>query len=83
MFLIFNFILQDIVTESSAFNLVEFIPVLREKLYNSNPWSQTLVISWVQVLHTVPDVNLLAFLPDILDGLFVILESPKSEVKKM
>ncbi|CAL4118608.1 unnamed protein product [Meganyctiphanes norvegica] len=75
--------MKDIVTESSEFNLVAFIPVLREKLYCTNHWAQTLVVSWVSVLHTVPDVDTLSFLSEILDGLFFILEAPKTEVKKM
>ncbi|MPC44386.1 Protein VAC14 [Portunus trituberculatus] len=75
--------LQDIVTESASFDLVSFIPVLREKLYANNHWAQTLVVSWVSVLHTVPDVDTLSFLSEILEGLFFILEGPKPEVKKM
>lgn len=76
-------IMKDIVTESASFDLVAFIPVLREKLYSNNHWAQTLVVSWVSVLHTVPDVDTLSFLSEILDGLFFILEAPKPEVKKM
>ncbi|KAG7166288.1 VAC14-like [Homarus americanus] len=76
-------IMKDIVTESASFDLVAFIPVLREKLYVNNHWAQTLVVSWVLVLHTVPDVDTLLFLSEILDGLFFILEAPKPEVKKM
>ncbi|KAG0727237.1 Protein VAC14 [Chionoecetes opilio] len=45
-------IMKDIVTESASFDLVSFIPVLREKLYANNHWAQTLVVSWVSVLHT-------------------------------
>ncbi|XP_064122769.1 protein VAC14 homolog isoform X2 [Macrobrachium nipponense] len=76
-------IMKDIVTESASFDLVGFIPVLREKLYCNSHWAQTLVVSWVSVLHTVPDVDTLSFLSEILDGLFFILEAPKAEVKKM
>lgn len=76
-------IMKDIVTESASFDLVAFIPVLREKLYVNNHWAQTLVVSWVSVLHTVPDVDTLLFLSEILEGLFFILEAPKPEVKKM
>ncbi|KAK8384107.1 hypothetical protein O3P69_016082 [Scylla paramamosain] len=76
-------IMKDIVTESASFDLVSFIPVLREKLYANNHWAQTLVVSWVSVLHTVPDVDTLSFLSEILEGLFFILEGPKPEVKKM
>lgn len=76
-------ILQDIVTESNSFDMISFIPVLREKLYVNNHWAQTLVVSWVSVLHTVPEVDTLSFLSDILEGLFYIMEGPKPEVKKM
>ncbi|XP_050729844.1 protein VAC14 homolog isoform X2 [Eriocheir sinensis] len=76
-------IMKDIVTESNSFDMISFIPVLREKLYANNHWAQTLVVSWVSVLHTVPEVDTLSFLSDILEGLFFIMEGPKPEVKKM
>ncbi len=44
-----------------------------------------LYVVWFQVstLDAVPDIDMLVFLPDILDGLFQILGDPNQEIRKM
>ena len=70
-------------TESGIFDLVAFIPLLRERIYTKNPFARQFIISWISVLDAVPDIDLVIFLPDILDGLFKILEDPIPEIKKL
>lgn len=41
------------------------------------------MISWISVLDAVPDIDLILYLPELLDGLFRILDDPMLEVKKM
>lgn len=79
----YEHVLQDIVTESSSFDLVAFMPLLREKIYTKNTFSRQFVISWVSVLDAVPDIHLIPYLPEILDGLFRILEDHTKEIKTM
>ncbi|KYN27148.1 Protein VAC14 like protein [Trachymyrmex cornetzi] len=79
----FHILFQDIVTESGLFGLVEFIPLLRERIYTKNPFGRLFVISWISVLDAVPNMDLIIFLPEILDGLFKILEDPTLEIKKV
>lgn len=43
----FKFPLQDIVTESSSFDLVSFIPLLRDRIYTANPFAKQFLVSWV------------------------------------
>ncbi|XP_075554771.1 protein VAC14 homolog [Dermacentor variabilis] len=76
-------LLKDIVTESSSFDLVAFMPLLRERVYTKNHFARAFVVSWVSVMNSVPDIDMLIFLPEILDGLFHILEDPSVELKKM
>ncbi|XP_055993021.1 protein VAC14 homolog [Sorex fumeus] len=76
-------LLKDIVTESSKFDLVGFIPLLRERVYSNNQYARQFIISWIQVLESVPDINLLDYLPEILDGLFQILGDNGKEIRKM
>lgn len=76
-------LLKDIVTESSKFDLVAFIPLLRERVYSNNQYARQFIISWIQVLESVPDINLLDYLPEILDGLFQILGDNGKEIRKM
>lgn len=37
----------------------------------------------ITLLNTVPDINMLVYLPEFLDGLFLILGESSAEVKKM
>jgi len=74
---------QEIITESASFNLVEFIPTLREKMHTKNEFARQFIITWISVLDTVPDIDMVLFLPDLLDGLFRILEDPRTEIKTM
>ncbi|XP_014285710.1 protein VAC14 homolog isoform X1 [Halyomorpha halys] len=76
-------LLKDIVTENATFDLVAFMPHLRERLYSKNTFSRQYIISWVSVLHAVPEIELILFLPDILDGLFNMLSDQNIEIKKM
>ncbi|XP_070356549.1 protein VAC14 homolog isoform X4 [Equus asinus] len=76
-------LLKDIVTESNRFDLVGFIPLLRERIYSNNQYARQFIISWILVLESVPDINLLDYLPEILDGLFQILGDNGKEIRKM
>ncbi|XP_046483958.1 protein VAC14 homolog [Neodiprion pinetum] len=76
-------LMKDIVTESGMFDLVGFMPLLRERIYTKNPFGKQFVIAWVSVLDAVPDIDFIIFLPEILDGLFRILEDPTLEIKKI
>ncbi|KAK3603797.1 hypothetical protein CHS0354_042797 [Potamilus streckersoni] len=76
-------LIKDIVTESSCFDLVAFIPLLRERIYTKNPFARQFVVSWIGVLDAVPDINMLVLLPEILDGLFQILGDSSQEIRKM
>ncbi|XP_064599095.1 LOW QUALITY PROTEIN: protein VAC14 homolog [Liolophura sinensis] len=75
-------LMKDIVTETS-FDLVTFIPLLRERVYSKNPFARQFVVSWISVLDAVPDINMLILLPEILDGLFQILGDTNQEIRKM
>lgn len=76
-------LMKDIVTESASFDLATFIPLLQERIYSRNSFGRQFIISWVSVLDAVPDIDLIIFLPEILDGLFKILDDPMIEIKKM
>lgn len=59
------------------------MPLLRERIYTKNPFGRQFVIAWVSVLDAVPNMDFIIFLPEILDGLFRILEDPMPEIKKV
>ncbi|XP_060518778.1 protein VAC14 homolog isoform X2 [Cylas formicarius] len=76
-------LLKDIVTESPSFDLNGFIPLLRERIYTRSTFSRQFIISWISVLNTEPSLDLVSYLPELLDGLFRILDDASLEVKKM
>ncbi|XP_063053232.1 protein VAC14 homolog [Engraulis encrasicolus] len=75
-------LLKDIVTESNKFDLVAFVPLLRERIYSNNQFARQFIISWILVLESVPDINLIDYLPEILDGLFQILGDSSKEIRR-
>uniref|UniRef100_A0A8D0GMT9 Protein VAC14 homolog n=1 Tax=Sphenodon punctatus TaxID=8508 RepID=A0A8D0GMT9_SPHPU len=55
-------LLKDIVTESNKFDLVRFIPLLRERIYSNNQYARQFIISWVGTWGmTLAPVSLLSF----------------------
>lgn len=64
----------------TAFSLARFIPLLQERIYVINPFTRTFLVSWVTLLDTIPDLELVAYLPAFLGGLFKFLSDPNREV---
>ena len=73
-------------TESSsadlptAFSLAKFIPLLQERIHVINPFTRTFLVSWVTLLDTIPDLELVFYLPAFLGGLFKFLSDPNRDV---
>lgn len=52
-----------------AFSLAHFIPLLRERIYVVSPFTRSYLVSWITVLDSVPELELISYLPEFLDGL--------------
>ncbi|KAF9422396.1 hypothetical protein HW555_001986 [Spodoptera exigua] len=76
-------LVKDIVTESQTFELAAFIPMLRERIYTRNAFGRQFIVSWVSVLDAVPDIDLIVHLPELLDGLFKMLDDANAEIRRM
>lgn len=64
-----------------AFSLARFIPLLRERIYVLNPFTRTYLVSWLTVLDSVPELELVSFLPEFLDGLLKFLGDPTVDIR--
>ncbi|KAG0465729.1 hypothetical protein HPP92_019893 [Vanilla planifolia] len=73
---------QDIVTDSDQFSIEEFIPMLRERMNVLNPYVRQFLVGWITVLDSVPEIDMLGFLPDFLDGLFNMLSDSSHEIRQ-
>lgn len=64
-----------------AFSLSRFIPLLSERIHAINPFTRNFLVSWISVLDSVPDLDLVSYLPDFLDGLLKYLSDPNSDIR--
>lgn len=64
----------------TAFSLAKFIPLLQERIHVINPFTRTFLVSWVTLLDTIPDLELVLHLPAFLGGLFKFLSDPNRDV---
>lgn len=64
----------------TAFSLARFIPLLQERIHVINPFTRTFLVSWVTLLDTIPDLELVLYLPAFLGGLFKFLSDPNRDV---
>lgn len=61
-----------------AFSLARFIPLLQERIYVISPFTRSYLVSWITVLDSVPELELVSYLPDFLDGLLSVPLKPVS-----
>ena len=55
-----------------AFSLANFIPLLADRIYVLSPFTRSFLISWIGVLDSVPDLEMVSYLPQFLDGLLYV-----------
>lgn len=55
-----------------AFSLAHFIPLLRERIYVVSPFTRSYLVSWIAVLDSVPELELISYLPEFFDGLLSV-----------
>lgn len=64
----------------TAFSLAKFVPLLQERIHVINPFTRTFLVSWLTLLDTIPDLELVYYLPAFLGGLFRFLSDPNRDV---
>ncbi|GAA5808622.1 hypothetical protein MFLAVUS_002014 [Mucor flavus] len=65
---------------NTAFSLPRFIPLLSQRIYTRNSASRQFLVSWMCVLDSIPDLELISFLPEFLDGLIRCLNDASDDV---
>jgi vacuole morphology and inheritance protein 14 len=75
-------LIKDVVTESDQFDVEHFVPLLRANIHLENPYIRQLVVGWITVLDSVPDIDMLEFLPEFLGGLFDMLADTLKDIKQ-
>jgi vacuole morphology and inheritance protein 14 len=65
---------------SKAFSLLKFIPLLQERISVYNPYTRTFLVGWITLLDSIPDLELVTYLPSFLGGLFKFLGDSNQDV---
>eukprot|EP00474_Spongospora_subterranea_P009005 CRZ09463.1 hypothetical protein [Spongospora subterranea] len=73
-------LMKDIVTESDMFDITTFIPLLQDRMQIKDSAIRELNVGWIQVLDSVPDIDLLRYLPGILTGLLDMLSDSNAGI---
>lgn len=71
---------EDSIDLPTAFSLGRFIPLLKERIFVVNPFTRTFLVGWITLLDSIPDLELVSYLPDFLGGLFKFLSDPNRDV---
>ncbi|PWZ03276.1 ARM repeat-containing protein [Testicularia cyperi] len=66
---------------NKVFSLARFIPLLAERMYVLSPFTRNYLVSWITVLGSVPELELVSYLPSFLDGLLKYLSDPNTDVR--
>jgi len=53
---------------------------LQERINVINPFTRTFLVSWITLLDSIPDLELVSYLPSFLGGLFKFLSDPNQDV---
>lgn len=65
----------------TTFSLSRFIPLLMERIYVINPSTRTFLVSWITLLDSIPDLELVSYIPSFLGGLINFLNDSVSGVR--
>lgn len=64
----------------TAFSLPKFIPLLKDRIHVLSPFTRTFLVQWLTLLDTIPDLELVCYLPEFLGGLIKFLGDPNRDV---
>lgn len=64
----------------TAFSLPRFIPLLKERIWVMNPFTRTFLVGWITLLDSIPDLELVTYLPEFMAGLLKFLSGNNADV---
>lgn len=65
----------------TAFSLANFIPLLQERIHVVSPFTRVFLVQWLTLLDTIPDLELVYYLPAFLGGLIKFLGDKNQDVQ--
>lgn len=64
-----------------AFQLSKFIPLLKERMYSINNQTRVFILNWLMLFDSIPDLELISYLPSFLEPLLGYLGCSNSDVR--
>jgi len=75
-------LMKDVVTHYPAkFRADVFVQVLGERMKFRNPYIRQLVLAWITLLLKVPEVDMVKYLPEYLEGLIGMLADQSKDIR--
>lgn len=74
-------LMKDIIIENPTLNVASFIDLIRQRIYALTPNTRKLILSWIDFLISVPDIDLVIFIQDILEGLLKIACDTNKDIR--
>ncbi|GAX25894.1 vacuole morphology and inheritance protein 14 [Fistulifera solaris] len=75
-------LIKDIVIEAEHFSIDLFLPILQNYIKRTNPYIRQLMVGWITLLDSLPDISMLTYLREFLDGLFHMLSDSNLEIRQ-
>ncbi|KAJ3392845.1 hypothetical protein HDU84_003329 [Entophlyctis sp. JEL0112] len=64
-----------------TFDFPRFIPLLSERIKSPNAFTRMFLLQWIVALDAIPFLELVAYLPEFLDGLFGYLSDSNMDIR--
>lgn len=64
----------------AAFSLPRLIPLLKERIMVINAFTRMFLVQWITLLDSIPDLEVVTYLPAFLGGLFRFLNDPQQDL---
>ncbi|KAM7539493.1 hypothetical protein Aperf_G00000053630 [Anoplocephala perfoliata] len=75
-------LLRDIVIQNRAIDIKSFMDIISERLRTRISFTRKFVVGWISTLNSIPEFNILQYLPQILDGLLTILGDGNPDIRR-
>ncbi|KAH3679795.1 hypothetical protein WICPIJ_008529 [Wickerhamomyces pijperi] len=69
--------------DGNAFSLQRFMPLLMERIQSIAPYTRVFLITWLLLLNSVPDLDMVSYLPCFLGELVECLNDSHNDVKNL
>ncbi|KAL5103153.1 hypothetical protein TcWFU_003836 [Taenia crassiceps] len=75
-------LLRDIVIQNRMIDVKPLMNIVSEYLHTRIPFTRKFVVGWISTLNSVPGLNIIQYIPQLLDGLLTILGDENPDIRR-